>query len=58
MTDFKMNRLDESETSTIKLDNEDVSVSDFNKTLESLRPGQRILETSDRNFHIVERLRG
>lgn len=58
MTDFKMNRLDESETSTVKLDNEDVSVSDFNKTLESLRPGQRILETSDRNFHIVERLRG
>lgn len=58
MTDFKMNRLDESETSTVRLDNEDVSVSDFNKTLESLRPGQRILETSDRNFHIVERLRG
>ena len=58
MTDFKMNRLDESEMSTVKLDNEDVSVSDFNKTLESLRPGQRILETNDRNFHIVERLRG
>ncbi len=58
MTDFKISRLDESEMSTVKLDNEDVSVSDFNKTLESLRPGQRILETSDRNFHIVERLRG
>lgn len=58
MTDFKMNKLNESEMNTVKLDNEDISVSDFNKTLEGLRPGQRILETSDRNFHIVERLRG
>lgn len=58
MTDFKMNKLNESEMNTVRLDNEDISVSDFNKTLEGLRPGQRILETSDRNFHIVERLRG
>lgn len=56
---FQTSKLTESEVNrgNIKLDNQDISVSDFNRALESLKPGQRILETSDHNFHTVERMR-
>lgn len=55
--EYQTNKLKEDERK-IKLDNEEMSVSDFNRRLEGLKPGQRILESSDDNFHIVERLKG
>jgi len=54
----KLNENENSESKVVKLNNQDVSVNEFNRTLESLKPNQRILETSDRNFHIVERIQG
>jgi len=48
----------ENEEKTVKLDNVDISVRDFNKKLEALKSNQRIIETSDYNFHLVERLQG
>lgn len=48
----------ENEEKTVKLDNVDISVRDFNKKLEGLKSNQRIIETSDYNFHLVERMQG
>ena len=57
--DYQRNILNENdEKKTVRLDNEDVSIKDFNKKLESLKPNQRIIETSDYNFHLVERMNG
>lgn len=57
--DYQRNILNENdEKKTVRLDNRDVSVQDFNKRLESLKPNQRIIETSDYNFHLVERMNG
>jgi len=56
--DYQMSNLNENEEVKVKLNNEDISVKDFNHTLESLKPNQRIIETSDHNFHLIERMRG
>lgn len=55
---YKMSKLEENEEQKISLDNQEISAEDFNKTLENLKPGQRILESSKNNFHVVERLQG
>lgn len=54
---FQTTKLNESETKerVVKLNNEEVSVTDFNKTLESLKGNQRIIESSEDNFYTVER---
>lgn len=54
---FQTTKLNESETRerVVKLNNEEVSVTDFNKTLESLKGNQRIIESSKDNFYTVER---
>ena len=55
--DYQRNILNENdEKKTVRLDNRDVSVQDFNKRLENLKPNQRIIETSDYDFHTIERL--
>ena len=55
---FQTTKLNESDDKERKvyLDNEEVSVKDFNKKLESLKKNQRIVESSQDNFHIVERM--
>lgn len=54
---FQTTKLNESENSErkVKLNNEEVSVQEFNKTLEGLKGNQRIIESSEGNFHTVER---
>lgn len=54
---FQTTKLTESEEKKILLDNQEVSAEEFNKTLDNLKPGQRILETQSNSFHIVERFR-
>lgn len=58
--DIQRNHLteDDNKERTVKLDNNDISIQDFNNKLESLKPNQRIIETSDYNFHLVERMQG
>jgi hypothetical protein len=55
---YQTTKLTEKENEKIYLDNQEVSVSQFNEALNRLKPNQRILETSKHNFHIVERLQG
>lgn len=55
--DYQKNTLNENdEKKTVRLDNRDVSIQDFNRKLEGLKPNQRIIETSDYDFHTIERL--
>lgn len=56
--EYKSSKLNENEIQgkTVFLNNEEVSVKDFNKELEGLKGNQRVLESSENNFHIVERL--
>lgn len=57
MMDFQRNILNENdEKKTVRLDNQNVSIKDFNHKLESLKPNQRIIETSNNDFHTIERL--
>lgn len=56
MSTYTTQPLKESEHRTVKLDNQEVTAQEFNETLESLKPNQRIIETSDQNFHLVERM--
>ena len=56
--DYQRSNLTEDTEKKVKLNNEDISIKDFNTTLESLKPNQRIIETSDHNFHLVERMQG
>lgn len=56
MNNIRREPISESEIRTVKLDNNNVSVKEFNETVESLKPNQRIIETSDNNFHLVERM--
>lgn len=55
---FQTVKLEESDNNPKKvyLDNEQVSIREFNSKLESLRKNQRIVESSEDNFHVVERL--
>lgn len=55
---YQMSKLEETKEQKISLDNKEISAEEFNRTLENLKPGQRILESSDNNFHLVERLQG
>lgn len=55
---YQTTKLTEKENEKIYLDNQEVSASQFNEALDKLKPNQRILETSKRSFHIVERLQG
>lgn len=56
MSSYTTQPLKESEERTVKLDNQDITVKEFNEKLEELKPNQRIIETSEQNFHLVERM--
>lgn len=53
---YQTTSLKESENKTVKLDNQEVSVAQFNETVNNLKSNQRIIETGDHDFHLVERL--
>lgn len=48
--------IQESQDRKIKLDNKEISVQEFNETLENLKPNQRIIETKEDSYHLVERM--
>lgn len=56
MTSYQTTELKENKKEqTVKLDNQNISVSQFNETLKGLKNNQRIVEVDDHDFHIVER---
>ena len=52
---YQTTKLEENDERKVYLDNQQIPVSQFNNTLESLKKGQRVVESSTDNFHIVER---
>lgn len=54
---FQTSKLNEDIKSKIYLDNKEVSAQEFNETLDNLKPNQRILESQNNSFHIIERFR-
>ena len=53
---YQTTKLEENDERKVYLDNQQIPVSQFNSTLESLKKGQRVVESSQDNFHIVERM--
>jgi hypothetical protein len=53
---YQTTKLEENDERKVYLDNEQIPVSQFNNKLESLKKNQRVVESSDNNFHIVERM--
>ena len=53
---YQTTKLEENDERKVYLDNQQIPVSQFNSTLESLKQGQRVVEISQDNFHIVERM--
>lgn len=56
MMQYQTTKLEENDERKVYLDNEQIPVSQFNNKLESLKKNQRVVESSDNNFHIVERM--
>lgn len=56
MMQYQTTKLEENDERKVYLDNEQIPVSQFNSTLESLKRNQRVVESSNDNFHIVERM--
>lgn len=56
MNNYQTTPLQEGKERTVKLDNQEVTTDQFNETLENLKAGQRIIESSPDNFHLVERM--
>ena len=53
---YQTTKLEENDEKKVYLDNEQIPVSQFNTKLESLKKNQRVIESSESNYHIVERL--
>ena len=53
---YQTTKLEENDEKKVYLDNEQIPVSQFNVKLESLKKNQRVVESSESNYHIVERL--
>ena len=56
MMAYQTTKLEENDERKVYLDNQQIPVSQFNNTLENLKKGQRVVESSQDNFHIVERM--
>ena len=56
MMAYQTTKLEENDERKVTLDNEQIPVSQFNTRLESLKKNQRVVESSQDNFHIVERM--
>lgn len=53
---YQTTKLEENDERKVYLDNEQIPVSQFNTSLENLKKNQRVVESSQDNFHIVERM--
>jgi len=53
---YQTNRLEESTERNVRLNNDEISVKEFNHVLEGLNKNQRIVESSKDNFFIVEKM--
>lgn len=48
--------IQESQDKKVKLDNQEITVREFNEKLENLKPNQRVVETSQDSYHLIERM--
>lgn len=55
---YQSTKLNESEDSTVMFNDEKVTVKDFNEAISNLKSNQRVVETSEKSYHLVERMQG
>ena len=55
---YQSTKLNESEDSTVMFNDEAVTVKDFNEAISNLKSNQRVVETSEKSYHLVERMQG
>ena len=55
---YQSTKLNESEDSTVMFNDETVTVKDFNEAISNLKSNQRVVETSEKSYHVVERMQG
>lgn len=55
---YQSTKLNESEDSTVMFNDETVTVKDFNEAISNLKGNQRVVETSEKSYHLVERMQG
>lgn len=55
---YQSTKLNESEDSTVMFNDEKVTVKDFNEAISNLKGNQRVVETSEKSYHLVERMQG
>ena len=55
---YQSTKLNESEDSTVMFYDETVTVKDFNEAISNLKSNQRVVETSEKSYHLVERMQG
>lgn len=55
---YQSTKLNESEDSTVMFNDATVTVKDFNEAISNLKGNQRVVETSEKSYHLVERMQG
>ena len=55
---YQSTKLNESEDSTVMFNDETVTVKDFNEAISNLKSNQSVVETSEKSYHLVERIQG
>lgn len=50
--------IESNDSKTIKLNNDMVTPDEFNEVVENLKSNQRLIETRDGGYHVIERIRG
>ena len=55
---YQSTKLNESEDSTVMFNDETVTVKDFNEAISNLKSNQRVVEASEKSYHLVERMQG
>lgn len=55
---YQSTKLNEREDSTVMFNDAKVTVKDFNEAISNLKSNQRVVETSEKSYHLVERMQG
>ena len=55
---YQSTKLNEREDSTVMFNDATVTVKDFNEAISNLKSNQRVVETSEKSYHLVERMQG
>lgn len=55
---YQSTKLNEREDSTVMFNDATVTVKDFNEAISNLKGNQRVVETSEKSYHLVERMQG